>query len=533
MSKIDLIFGTRKGVPTPDSTNYAGGPSYTRNLEERTLQVLTTNVFENTFYATQKDLVKEAVDLFKQMALKDSSLFAKMIVYARNKGYIRLAPITALVVLSTADIILFEVAFPLVIRTPGDLQDFMAIVRSKSLRQGCGRGVKRTVGAWLNSLSEYHTIKYGSKGNDFSLRDILRLIRPVPKDEQHKALFSYLCEGLSEKNAVTIANQLNQVKCMELLKEETDLDRQKALIAEGRLPYEVVIGCIKPNVQLWTELMRQMPFFALLRHLNTLQKAGVFNSKENVAYVVSKLTDEKTVQGSKVLPFRFFTAYHTMESGMPRQITEALEQALEISFQNVPELAGRTAVGCDTSGSMSGQLSAKGNTRYIDIAAIFTAAMLKKTADALILPFDTRLHMDRFSARDSLMTTARTLSSKGGGGTNVGLPLEYLLQNKIVVDTFIGVTDSESWVGRGFLPAWREYKRKVAPKAKAFLIELAPYGHAVAPQSEPDVWYFYGWSETVLPFISMTVNGQATQLDAVRAVTFRSPGNTETVEDSD
>lgn len=539
--KTELLFGTpttrgkraSEGIPAFDGKNYAGGGTYNRGLEEQCLQVLCTGVFENTFYASQKTLVANAVGLFQQMAIQDSDLFARMIVYARNKGFMRIAPITALVVLSTADLTNFALAFPLVIRTPGDLQDFMAIVKSKSLRKGFGRAVKTAVGEWLNNLSEYHAIKYGSQGSDFSLRDILRLAHPCPTDETHGALFNYLCNGLTEKNGAAVARLLPQIVCVELLKEEKELKAQKALIVKGRLPYEVVVGSIKPNKQLWSELMKQMPYFALLRHLNTLHKAGVFESAENVDYVVKKLTDEKNIRGSKVFPFRFYSAYTMLDQTMPRKISEAVVSALEISFQNTPVLPGRTAVGCDVSGSMSwGTVSEKSKIKFIDIAALFSAALLKTTEDAVILPFDTSVKNLRLSARDSVMTTATTLASVGGGGTDVGSPIDHLLKNRIVVDTFIGVTDSEDWAGRGFLPAWRQYKKNVNPNAKAFLLHVAPYTHAVAPKSEPDCWFFYGWSDNILPFITLTASGGATQLDAVRATSLVSAAKVEETEDN-
>src|SRR5262249_37309530 len=70
----------------------------------------------------------------------------------------------------------------------------------------------------------------------------------------------------------------------------------------------------------------------------------------------------------------------------------------------------------------------------------------------------------------------------------------------------------------GFLNAWRKYKRKVNPDAKAFLLSIAPYRQAVAPQNEPDVWFIYGWSNAVLPVIARTLQGVETQMAAVRAV---------------
>ncbi|HYT44451.1 MAG TPA: TROVE domain-containing protein, partial [Methylomirabilota bacterium] len=425
---------------------------------------------------------------------------------------------TALVVLSTADLKNFWLAFPLVIRTPGDLQDFVAILKSGSLRKGYGRGVKKAVSQWMNNISEYHVIKYGSQGAKFSLRDILRLTHPKPTSQRQHWLFSYLCNGLTEDNGKAIGEMFPQIRCMELLKEETNLEKQKALITEGRLPFDTVVGAIKPNRELWTELMHQMPYMALLKNLNTLARADVFKTEGSVEYVVGRVTDEKGIRGSKILPFRLYTAYQYLDSSIPIRVKEALVTALEISFQNTPMLNGLTAVGCDVSSSMTYNfVSEKSKTRCIDIAAIFSATMLKKNEDAQVFPFSTVLKPFNLSRRDSLMTITNTLARLGGGGTNVALPIQHLLANRIKVDNFIGITDNEDWAGPGFLVTWRQYLRTVNPNAKAFLLHTSPYKDAVAPKSEPNVFFFYGWSDKILPFIAMTANGGTTQLDAVRA----------------
>ena len=120
------------------------------------------------------------------------------------------------------------------------------------------------------------------------------------------------------------------------------------------------------------------------------------------------------------------------------------------------------------------------------------------------------------------MTTAKAISKIGGGGTAVGAPIAKLLNEKTSVDTFIGITDNEEWVrtmsGQGFLDTWRKYKRQVNRKAKAFLVTVMPYGHAVAPTTEPDVHFIYGWSNNVLPFISQTASGSKSQMDEVTAI---------------
>jgi 60 kDa SS-A/Ro ribonucleoprotein len=101
--------------------------------------------------------------------------------------------------------------------------------------------------------------------------------------------------------------------------------------------------------------------------------------------------------------------------------------------------------------------------------------------------------------------------------------VSHLLDHKVKVDTFVGITDNIEWAtdqsGRlGFLRAWTEYKQKIAPQAKAFLITIAPYRHAVAPQDAPGIHYIYGWSEAVLRYIALVLTGLSGQVEAVRAL---------------
>lgn len=523
----------RRAYLTTRERNYEGFPTFYRSLEEQTLQVLMTGVFENTFYARATTLVQEALKVFRRMAARDAGLFAKMIVYARNEGLLRTVPITALVVLSRVDQKLFAQAFPRVICTPNDLKDFVTLAHKARIRRGLGRAVKRAVNDWLNGISEYHAVKYGSRGGDMALRDVLRLTHPKPKDARTDVLFHYLVNGLTPENAEGVRDSLPQVWAFEQFKRADDPTERRRLIAAGRLPYEVVVGAMTPDPVLWAELMRQMPYLALLRHLNALARAGVLREPEHARYVAERLADFEAVTKAKVLPFQLFIAHKTLTPDVPRLIQEALEEALELSFINMPTLPGVTCIAPDVSGSMSwGFVSARGAARFIDIAAIFAAACLKMSRDGIVLPFEHEVVKVRLSARDTLMTIADKLAAVGGGGTAVGAPISYLLQKEIKVDTFIGITDNEDWcygwdrnqwTAGDFLDTWQEYKRRVNPKAKAFLVTIAPYRHAVAPQQEPDVWFVYGWSDAVLPFIAHTLQGLPTQMEAVRAIRLEAP----------
>ena len=69
-----------------------------------------------------------------------------------------------------------------------------------------------------------------------------------------------------------------------------------------------------------------------------------------------------------------------------------LEQAAEIACGNVPELPGPILIGLDVSGSMSSPVTGyrKGATtavRCIDVAALVSAAVLRRNPGTEVLPF--------------------------------------------------------------------------------------------------------------------------------------------------
>jgi 60 kDa SS-A/Ro ribonucleoprotein len=136
-TKINKLFGT-SAYSQAMEVNYEGAPSFVHNDEEALMRVLTTGTFEPTFYASDAKLAQEALAIFAHFAANDPHFLAQAILYARTEGLLRIAPITALVVLSTSEDPdakeLFRRVFPKIIQTPGDLQNFILLCRQKTLR---------------------------------------------------------------------------------------------------------------------------------------------------------------------------------------------------------------------------------------------------------------------------------------------------------------------------------------------------------------------------------------------------------------
>jgi 60 kDa SS-A/Ro ribonucleoprotein len=536
---------TRKGKAL-DHTNRAGASSCQRSLREQVVSVLTTGTLSDTFYVSRDELAKEAVEVLTQCREADPSFLAKALVYAREVGMMKLLPTLGLVILSAGGGRTkkhFESVFDRVIRTPDDLRSFVEICSAGAIRgrKGLGGMTVPLVREWLCGMSEYHALKYGSAvSKGVTLRDIVRMSHPRPRNQKTSEMFDWLVRGrLGCGSSNTKLNP--KLRALEALKQATSEDEQVRLIREGALPYEVVVPSLRAtSARIWTELLYQAPYQNLLRMLATFTRQKVFEDEANVRFACEKLANPAAIEHSKVLPFRFYNAWNayleTEDHHMA--IADALRQACETSFQNMPSFGNRTVViAPDTSGSMNGRVSDKGTTRFIDIAGLFTGALLKRCEDrVLVLPFDTSVHTNHsLSARDDILVTAKKVASYGGGGTAVGAPVQYLLNRKMKVDVVIGITDNEDWVyGRGsyasdsFYSLWLRYKKEVNPDAIAYLVTIAPYRDAVAPTGAKGVHFIYGWSDKVLQYIGATLEGGESQIQAVEQIALDTVGTTAT-----
>jgi 60 kDa SS-A/Ro ribonucleoprotein len=566
-AKLKKLFPTKNAYKASktDVSNAHGVEAFRRGLEEQAVQVMMVGNLEGTFYATAKKLSRECIDVLTSMAEKDSEFLAKAIVYARNNGYMRLTPIMGLLILSKQDPQSFRKIFDRVILQPGDLQDFMTLVRSKTVRS-TGKSVREAVGSWLNKISPYHVIKYGAPqkkpgaGSPLNLRDILRLVHAKPKGEAG-AIFSYIVKRIKgEKIDSDLFEVLpEQLQAYEKFKdltattEKAKENSKKALelVSEHTLPYEVVAGRLSSPAA-WKVLAEKAPFMNMLRNLNNYEKNGVFKDEELTDKVISRLRSKEQIAKSKQFPFRFFSAYKNF-SGEP-DVRNALVDALDLSVENLPDM-GRTLIAVDESGSMDSPISNRSSVTIREIGNIFAAALYRRSSRSYLVPFTTeaypvgisnseyqankRAHsgkhgahydvwvdrsysaLGKVNSRDSVVTTAGNLAGVNGG-TDLSAPLDWALKGNRKFDTGIFITDSESWHdhlyrGHGVLDSIRRFRGK-NPKAQFFFLQLAPYREVQVPKAEPGVHFIYGWSDTVLKYIGQIVAGGKGQVDEIRGL---------------
>lgn len=480
-------------APTKVNKAGAGYGAWDRPVEEQFLQTLLTNTLSNTYYADERELLKESEALHNEMLDKDVDFYAKALVFARNEGYMRTQPVFGLAKLAGKNPSLFAKVFDKVILTPKDLSDFATILSSQRKGQG-GRAVKRVVGKWLTkNLNDYWIVKYGAEKGDggYSLKDMLRVFHP-------KGLNEIYAKYILGKDVELPAS--SPIALFEKLKKASSVEEKIAYIKSGKLPHEVASTFAGKDAKVWGAI--SFPMFALLRNLATLERNGAI---ENFKVQIQRdFKNPEYVKKSKILPFRFLKAFEMVKS---EWVKDAMRDAIESSVENIPDFTGDFTVLLDISGSMQS---------FISQAAIFAVAAAKKAKEDKIYLFDTRVDPFSVSMRDSILTQSSKIYIRGG--TDIGEAVAYLTRNKVKKDNIILITDEQQNAGSPAFKKIEEYRKSINKNAKFFIIDVSPYRSAMTPpEMDKNTFYIYGWSDQVLSFIASMSKGLDGQVSTVKA----------------
>ncbi len=526
MANKSLFASLTGRLPRANAVNEAGGRAYRLEPKHALAQVAATGTFGNAFYSTAETQLDEVLKLIDEF--DDNQYLAKLALYAREKAFMKDMPAALLVALSVRDTELMHRVFDRVVDNGRVLRTVFQMIRSGQFKNKAGKGrvglsssVQRAFQRWLNTASVGKLLS-ASIGNDPSLRDILRMARPTPKDNARRAMFGWLTDKSIEQWAPAGGDDLPvEVKSL-IAYRNSESEEAQALIAGGldNVRWDLLSDAAK-GPKVWTALARKMGPQALRMNLNTLLRHDVLATSAMVDYVADRIADEAEIRRSKQFPYQYLAAYLNADDNVPQKIKTALHKAAEIACGNVPELSGPVVIGLDTSGSMSCAVTgnrgrgATSKMRCIDVAALFAAAILRRNPDSVVIPFDTSAYDAKIDPNDSILSIAERLAKYGGGGTDCSLPLVAANQ-KHAKRKFAGivlVSDNESWVGTGrhgstgVMTAWEAFvanQRKLAGKEanpKLVNIDLQPY-QTVQACERSDIMNIGGFSDAVFNVIS-------------------------------
>jgi len=535
----------RPEVPATTTVNAAGGKAYEFTPRHALAQIAATNCFNGTYYVDAESNLKIAKEAVAKLR-NDAEFVAKVAVYCRDRAYMKDMPAYLCAVLASwGEHKLFRKVFRRVIDNGKMLRNFIQIGRSgaagKKLNMSSG-AIRHAIREWFQNHSS-ESIFRASIGNDPNMRDMLRMARPRPENNEKAALYAYLKgANFDEKSGEYLTlNKDGSVKYRHSFDELPEIVRQYELFKknhEGAIPnvdFRMLDSVLNKEEakKLWAAQAQNGGWQMTRMNLNNFQKYGVFENAELTSQVASRLANVEDVRKARAYPYQLLMAYNATD-GVPHTVREALQDAMEAALENVPAIDGQIYVCVDTSGSMGSaitgsRIGATSKVRCIDVAALFGAALLRKNKAAEVMPFDTRVHATKLNGRDTVMTNARTLAGFGGGGTDCSCALRELNSRKAKGNAVIFVSDNESWVdsgysfgygrGTGMLSEWQIFKAR-NPNAKLVCIDLTPRSNSQVKEMQ-DILQVGGFGDQVFDVVaSFIAHGSSNDhwVDTINAV---------------
>jgi hypothetical protein len=329
-----------------------------------------------------------------------------------------------------------------------------------------------------------------------TFKQLLRIVHPKPIDEVHTEIFKKIMDETLESPYTW----------------EVELSKN------GQLPKEEQ----KSKAALWTELINRegsgsLGYMALIRNLRNMKEAGISN--ETWQKVADRISNPKAVEKSKQLPFGFVNAYEVARANsVPQVILTALNDALEHSFKNMPELSKNVWIILDCSGSMmnfSGYGGYRGgredttNNSPMKLGSIFGAALVKASAKSKSFNMTFTMFSDYavsvpLNPADSIFTMYQQIMKRNfGGGTDMQAALNMKSSLGYEPDTVIVISDMEVNSLRFNDPS------KIFTK-DCVKIALNLNGGGTTPISEIRGWtQLSGWSERIFSFVRFSREGDS------------------------
>jgi len=216
------------------------------------------------------------------------------------------------------------------------------------------------------------------------------------------------------------------------------------------------------------------------------------------------LENRKLIKNSLVLPFRFTTAIGEIEkiSNIGKtKLLDSLNNALDISCDNVPEFSGKTLVVSDFSGSMGyGISSHKGK-------ACLLGSLLAKKNNADFMIFGDKAKYVTFNNSAQTMEIFSYLhkqnTSEGfvqvGHGTN--FHSIFTTANRSY-DRIIILSDMQGWIGYNSpVKVFNEYKKRFDCNPFIYSLDLAGYGSLQFPEKK--TFCMAGFSEKIFDIMQV------------------------------
>lgn len=370
-----------------------------------------------------------------------------------------------------------------------------------------GMGFQKAVGRWYNEKEldslAYQMVKYRNR-NDYDHSRLLRLSKRVKSNDRPE--LAPLLDWALGKELPLIDDLPGVIKGFELAKRTSDPREWARLVQLYRLSWEMLPTEALNERQVWDALLNgNVPLGALIRQLPRLTNLGIIEQLGGrTAEIEDRLRDREALRKARIHPLQALVAMRTYGSGRGmsqswtpvNRIVDALEDSFYSSFDFVEPTNKTHMLALDLSASMTWDKVAGMPITPREASACMAMVQARIEREYLLTGFsgggygyganNSMIQLD-ISRNSRLTDVIREIESKPAGGTNLSLPMETAIEQKLPVDAFVVYTDNELGLGRRHpfqaLAAYRREMKK--PDAKLIVVAMTATKFSIADPSDP------------------------------------------------
>lgn len=510
-----------------------------------------------TYYVSEKKLTLENAKIVSECLKEDYQRTISGIVSISESGR---APknspaIFALAIASACDNpaarALALASMPKVCRFGTALFEFVATVQEM---RGWGSALKKGVANWYDSKKPedfcYQVLKYQGR-EKWSHKDVMHLCH-YRGEGKHKEIQHWVEKGelsgetvydeggklsvalplenrdpnwiLERKpgwyDAVPIEKSMpmSKIWAFDWLKRFPDKGNAAKMIRQFGLTREMIPTELLNSNEVWEALLEDMPTTAMIRNLGNLTKHGIVAPlSDGSKKVITELQNLERMKKSRVHPLAILVALKTYSQGRGekgsstwtpvQQVVDALDEAFYASFDSVEPTGKRWMLGIDVSASMSAQIAGM-PLSCCEAATALSLVTTHVEPWTFTGRFNTGFEECPFNARTRLDEALRYTRSINGGGTDCSMPIVVALQNKIPVDVFVTLTDSETNYGSIHpTQALKMYRDKMGINAKMITVGMTSTSISIADPEDAGSLDIAGMDLSIPQLMSNFVTG--------------------------
>lgn len=491
--------------------NNAGGFVYQVSDKTRLERFLILGTPGGTYYQSEKDITKQNVDFLVNLIKNDPMLVINTAVEISYNGraYKNSPSIFALALTfkhGSEDIKPYlRSVVTKVCRTATHLFELAEYFEALG---GWSRAKRSAVADWYNQKTPdqlaYQAVKYRQR-NGWTHKDLFRLVHPKGVD---KSVGNFILGKPIEDTVPPIIDGFEAAQ-----KAKTPKGALIVLEAYKNLPWEALPTELHKSPEIWKKLFYngQLKGQALVRNITRLARIGAFNDMMFAKDYADMLANDEQIKAGRLHPLNYLNAIVVHTEGQTDRrsvylknkdwdtvpvIVDALNAGFYKAFNYVEPAGKRFMLGVDVSGSM-GYKALGLELSCAQVAGAMAMAIAKTEPYYMVRGFtssttggywsrgDTQLTDLGITPNMDLNTVMRNVQKNNFGRTDCSLPMEWAIQNKVEIDTFVVLTDNETYAGRRHPDeALRDYRRKTGIDARLIVVGMTATDFTIADPND-------------------------------------------------